>query len=154
MDNTFNAQNAIGKQGEALIMNALRSKGHNIEDVSGKYEYQQKDIDLRLEHNGLIATLEVKNDIRSNETGNVFVETYNKNNMNRNYDGWACYCEADYIAFIQISRNVAHIVSRTELIKNCWSGLYREVNSPFSRGYIVPITCLKHYNSYHSLELE
>ena len=154
MDKTFQAQNTIGKQGEALVINALRGKGHSVEDVSGKYEYQCKDIDLKLVKDGLSATLEVKNDLRSNDTGNVFVETYNKNNLSRNYDGWACYCEADYIAFVQEKYKVAHIVSRTELIKNCWSGFYRQSNSPFSRGYIVPISCLKHYSSYYCLLLE
>ena len=44
--------------------------------------------------------VEVKNDVKSNYTGNVFVEVSNNNNKRRNYEGWLCYCEADYIAFV------------------------------------------------------
>jgi len=32
--------------------------------------------------------MEVKNDIKSNYTGNVFIETYNRNNVKRGGDGW------------------------------------------------------------------
>lgn len=154
MVNDFETMNAIGKQGEALVMNALRVRGCQVEDLSLSREYQAKDIDSRVSKNGVSITLEIKNDVRSNYTGNVFIETYNVNNKRRNGSGWVNYCEADYLCFVQEEKKIAHIVARVELIKNCWSGLYREVNSPFSRGYIVPITCLKHYNSYHSLELE
>lgn len=154
MDNTFQVQNTIGKQGEALVIDALLKRGCAVEDLSSRREYQEKDIDCRVSKSGLCITLEIKNDVRSNYTGNVFIETYNINNKRRNGAGWFSYCEADYLCFVQSEKKIAHIVARAELVKKCWNNLYREVNSPFSRGYIVPITCLKHYNSYHSLELE
>lgn len=71
-----------------------------MEDLTDIYEYRLKDIDFRLTKNGLTVTLEVKNDIRSNSTGNVFVETYNRNNVKRGGAGWACYCDADYLCFV------------------------------------------------------
>lgn len=71
-----------------------------MEDLSDSREYQIKDIDLRLSKNGVSVTLEVKNDQKSNYTGNVFIETYNRNNTSRGGDGWFCYCDADYLCFV------------------------------------------------------
>lgn len=97
----FNNDLAIGKRGEKLVIAALANRGHKIEDLSDNREYQRKDIDFRISNTeGVSITLEVKNDIRSNQTGNVFIETYNRNNVSRGGDGWLCYCEADYLCFI------------------------------------------------------
>lgn len=96
----FTDELAIGKRGEALVIAALSNRGHTIEDLSESREYQLKDIDMRLSKNGVSITLEVKNDLRSNYTGNVFIETYNRNNVKRGGDGWLCYCEADYLCFV------------------------------------------------------
>lgn len=79
---------------------ALLKRKHYVEDLTDIYEYRRKDIDFRLSKDGITITLEVKNDIKSNYTGNVFVETYNRNNTTRGGDGWACYCEADYMCFV------------------------------------------------------
>lgn len=155
MDNTnFNTTNAIGKRGERLVAAAFAAKGHKVEDLSGIYEYQLKDTDMRLtDEKGTTITLEVKNDIKSNYTGNVFIETYNTNNVKRGGQGWFSYCEADYLCFVQEEYGVAHIVDRVELVKNCWNGYYKQKYSQFSRGYIVPIDKLRHYNSYRCLQL-
>jgi len=99
MDNFYNDL-TIGKRGEALVKAALAAKGHTIEDLTNDTEARAKDIDFRLSKNGLSATLEVKNDIKSNYTNNVFIETYNRNNTSRGGEGWFCYCEADYLCFV------------------------------------------------------
>ena len=143
----------IGKRGEKLVAAALLKRGHTITDLSEDPIYQRKDIDMMLCKNDVVVSLEVKNDIKSNTTGNVFVETYNQNNVSRNGEGWFCYCEADYLCFVQELWNEAHIVSRDELIKAIWSGNYRKTRSPFSEGYIVPIGELKKYNTYHCIKL-
>lgn len=154
MEGTFEEQNIIGKRGERLVAAALAARGHKVEDLSGIYEYQLKDTDFRLTNEeGVSITLEVKNDIKSNYTGNVFIETYNRNNIKRGGNGWFVYCEADYLCFVQEEYGVAHIVDRTELVKNCWNNYYAQRNSEFSRGYIVPIEKLRHYNSYRCLQL-
>lgn len=72
---------AIGKRGEALVKAALVKRGHTIDDVSDSRSYA--DTDLKISKNGVSVRLEVKNDIVSNYTGNVFVETYNRNNIKR-----------------------------------------------------------------------
>ena len=145
---------ATGKRGEALVINALAARGHSIEDLSESREYQQKDIDMRLTKNGVSITLEVKNDQKSNYTGNVFVETYNRNNVSRGGDGWICYCDADYLCFVQEQQRQAHIVRRDELIKNCWDGKYRKACGVDAVGYIVPINQLRQYSTYYCLLLE
>ena len=151
----FNNDLAIGKQGEQLVIAALTARGHSVEDLSGDYEYQRKDIDLRLTNkSGAITTLEIKNDKRSNQTGNVFIELTNRNNISRNYDGWYCYCEAQYLAFVQDAAHKAHIVSRAELIENCEKNVYRVGRGVDAQGYIVPIAALMRYQSYYCLTLD
>ena len=154
MYRTFNDDLAIGKRGEQKVMSALDKRGHSVTDVSDKLEYQLKDIDIVISKNGVSVSIEIKNDIRSNYTGNVFIETYNRNNVKRGGDGWINYTEADYLCFVQEEKKIAHIVSREELIKQCWSGKYRQSRSDFSQGYIVPIWQLKQYSSYYCLLLE
>ena len=96
----FNNDLAIGKRGEKLVIDAMSKRGHTVIDVSEIEEYQDRDIDLILSKNGITINLEVKNDIKSNYTGNVFVEIYNRNNTSRNGLGWFSYCDADYICFV------------------------------------------------------
>ena len=65
MKGDFNTDNATGKVAERAIARTLAAKGHTITDCSGIRAYQQKDIDFLLERNGKTASLEVKNEIRS-----------------------------------------------------------------------------------------
>ena len=144
---------AVGKRGEKLVIDAMNKRGHTVIDVSDDEDYQKKDIDLVLSKNGITINLEVKNDIKSNYTGNVFVEIYNRNNISRNGLGWFAYSEADYICFVQENYKLAHIVAVDELTKCCWNNWYRQSDSDFSRGYIVPINKLKYYRTYHCMDL-
>ena len=153
MYNDFNKDLNTGREGEQLFAAAVAARGHKVEDLSGIYDYQQKDIDFRLSKNGMSVLVEVKNDVKSNYTGNVFVEVSNNNNKRRNYEGWLCYCEADYIAFVQKEHNKIHIVQMNELIKNCWDKKYRLCRSFDTTGYIVPIWQLEKYSTYHCLKL-
>ena len=143
----------VGKRGERLMKAAFLKRGHQVEDLSENREYQKKDIDMRLTKGGVSITLEVKNDIKSNSTGNVFIEIYNANNISRNGEGWLCYCEADYLCFVQEFWNKAHIVNREELIRHIWAGEYRKVKTAFSEGFIVPVGQLQKLNTYHCIEL-
>lgn len=141
-----------GKKGEQLVAAALTARGHKVEDVSLSPSYQFRDIDFILTKNGKTTSLEVKNDIRSNETGNVFIEMFNQNNISRKYKGWFFYCEAQYFAFLQEQKKVAHIIHHDDLIMMVQSGKYREANSIDTRGFIIPIEDMKKCNSYYCLE--
>jgi hypothetical protein len=97
MDKTLWLQSlAIGKRGEELVKSVLDANYCWVDDVSNSPEYRRKDIDLIVDG----TTVEVKNDLKSNYTNNVFVETQNINNISRNGKGWAAYCEADYLCFV------------------------------------------------------
>lgn len=149
----FNDDLKIGKRAEKAVAAALAARGHNIQDVSDNSAYQRIDVDLLLSKDGRQTSLEIKNDLRSEQTGNVFIEIYNRNNESRNGNGWYCYCEADYVAFVQENRKQAHIVSFRELanmIGKCKPHICR---SAFSAGYIIAITELEHFNSYFCLEI-
>lgn len=145
---------AIGKRAEKLVAAALAARGHIVTDVSGNATYQHIDIDFTLESkSGQKTTLEVKNDLRSAQTGNIFIETYNENNHTRHGSGWYCYCEADYLAFVQEVNKQAHIISMNDLINYIENHKPRTCRSTFSAGYIIPITELKQFNSYFCLPL-
>lgn len=154
MYRTFENDLSIGKQGEYLVVSALKQHGHNIVDVSDNAEYRKKDIDIIISKNGVSATVEIKNDLRSNQTGNVFVELTNTNNRSRNGEGWFAYCEADYLCFVQKEMKKAHIVLLDELVRNCLNKRYRIAYSRDTSGYIVPIEALTKYSSYYCLLLE
>ncbi|MDY4009501.1 MAG: hypothetical protein SOY94_11690 [Candidatus Limiplasma sp.] len=97
----FSESLSCGKIGEEMVAAALQKRGNIVLDVSSCRDYQSKDIDFLVSKNKQKTTLEVKNDRRSEETGNVYIETYNTNNASRNNAGWFFYCEADFLAFVQ-----------------------------------------------------
>lgn len=144
---------ATGKRGEELVAAALKSRGHNVVDVSDNITYQSKDIDFLLSNKTQSTTLEVKNDIRSVETGNVFIETHNINNYSRGGCGWYYYCEAEYLAFVQEKLNKAHIVSRNDIIDIVNSGTVPLRHSSETYGYCIPINVLSKCDSYTCLSI-
>ena len=144
---------ANGREGEQLVALALQNKGHNVMDVSEDREYQLRDIDFVLRKSDQTTTLEVKNDIRSCQTGNVFIETYNRNNRQRNGIGWYYYCEAEFLAFVQQKYAIAHIISRYDLIQLAESGLYRKRQSAEAEGYCIPVSALADCKSYTKIIL-
>ena len=129
----------VGKCGEQLVAAALTELGHNVKDVSDKRDYQLKDIDFVLSKDNASTTLEVKNDVRSCDTGNIFIETYNNNNTSRNYLGWYYYCEADYLAFVQEKFGRALIINRNEIIQLVESGKFRTFHSFDTAGVCIPV---------------
>lgn len=145
----------VGKRAEKLVAAALAARGHKVIDVSDDREYQRRDIDFILESpNGQQTTLEVKNDLRSDQTGNVFIETYSANNYSRKGAGWYYYCDATYLAFVQEKKGIAHIVAFAELQSYIDNNNPRQCRSPFSEGYVIPIDKLKTFNSYFCLRSE
>lgn len=87
---------SAGRRGEMLVEHALAARYYWVEDKTNDYDYRQKDIDFIVDG----TTIEVKNDLKSNYTNNVFVELQNNNNTKRNLKGWITYCEADYLCFV------------------------------------------------------
>lgn len=149
----FYASLAIGQRGEEMVFNALTKKGHNVLDVSDDTDYQWIDIDFQVSRNGRTTTLEVKNDLASERSGNVFVETWNQKNQRHNYQGWYYYCEAEFIAFVQENKRIAHIIRRDELNALIDNNNYRIGKTYNTEGYLVPIGDLERQESYCRIEL-
>lgn len=143
-----------GKRGEKLVIDALTARGHKVDDVSDNWKYRRNDIDLLLENKQKqTATLEIKNDQKSEYTGNVFIETYNSNNQSHSYKGWFFYCRADFICFLQENKGAAHIVALDDIRKAIENNRYRTANSINASGYLMPIEDIKQLHSYFLLEI-
>lgn len=145
-----------GKEGEQLFAQTMAARGHTVTDVSNDQNYRNKDIDFVLTNSTGSATVEVKNDVRSNSTGNVFIETFCAENEKRFGAGWYYYCEADYLAFVQDVKQKAHIVSRYDLVNLINRNSYRILSKwdGSSAGYIVPINDLRQCDSYTTIDLK
>ena len=152
----FYSDNQVGKTGEAAVAAALKAKGHTVEDVSNIYEWQRKDVDFILRRNSSSTTLEVKNDVKSNTTGNVYVETYCQENYSRGGAGWYHYCQARYIAFVQMRKQKAHIILYDDLVNLIDTHNYNKLDKwdGSAQGYIVPLTHIKQCQSYYCLNLK
>lgn len=149
----FNNDLETGRRGEKAVAQALTARGHSVQDVSCELRYQIDDIDFIITKDGSSTTLEVKNDIRSNKTGNIFVEETNYNNVRRNYKGWLYYSQAIYFAFLQEEYGKAHIIHHDDLLTLVQSGKYRYVSSIDTKGFIIPIDDVKQCASYYCLEV-
>ena len=140
---------AVGKRAEVMVSLVLEARGNKVEDVSNIYEYQRQDIDFIVANSIKSTTLEVKNDVKSVRTGNLFIETYNENNFSRNYQGWFYYCCADYLAFVQEVKKEIHIISRADLIELCKN--LNEKNFGSIGGFLLPLARVKQAKSYQLL---
>lgn len=154
MSNFYNDL-AIGKRGESLVAAALAARGHIVEDKSEDKAYQFNDIDfLLINKAGQQTTLEVKNDLASERTGNLFIETYNEYNRSHSYKGWFFYCGATYICFIQEHSGKAHIIAFDDLRQAIETKKYREISTSTTKGYLLPVAAVETLPSYFCLLLE
>lgn len=96
--NGFNYCLSIGNRTEDIIFNYLKGRGHEVISVTDDKEYQKKDIDCLLEHDGVKATLEIKSDTKMHNSGNLFFEE-GFDRVSGFRKGWFNYCEADFICF-------------------------------------------------------
>ena len=143
-----------GKRGEAIVKKALEARTHTVIDMSDNAEYRFMDIDFCLSNRkGQQTTLEVKNDLKSESTGNVFVEYQNDNTQSHSYKGWFFYCRAEYICFVQETAHKAHIVLMEELKDDIKANKYRTRRGQNAMGYLVPIEALARLPSYIWLEV-
>jgi hypothetical protein len=151
MDNNFYNDLAVGKRGEKLVAAALAARGHKITDLSDDREARRNDIDLLLDNGKQQTTLEIKNDVRSETTGNLYIETYNIHNQSHSLQGWFFYCRAAYICFLQEQSRIAHIVSFDEMKENIKRSVYREVSTASTKGILLPVAAIKEYKSYFAM---
>lgn len=155
MEKEFKKQLEVGARGEERVLAALNARSNlNVEDVRNNPEYQKKDIDFVVTNGkGQVLTLEVKNDVRSNQTRNVYVECYNVNNRSRNGFGWLYYTEALFLGFIQEDYNKLHIVGTEQIRQLCESGKYPIKSTTYSSGYCIPVSVIMGLSTYYGVEI-
>ena len=142
----------VGKRGEKMVAAALAARGHKVKDLSNDLEARRKDIDLLLlNKQQQTTTLEIKNDLASEHTGNVFIETYNEYNKSHSFKGWLFYCEAVYICFVQEVSRKAHIVLLDDLKQELKRNSYRIAHTKETQGYLLPVAALATLPSYFLL---
>lgn len=142
----------VGKRGEKMVAAALEARGHFVKDLSDDFEARRKDIDIQVfNKQQQTTTIEIKNDVASERTGNVFIETYNDANKSHSFKGWLFYCAAEYICFLQEESHKAHIVKLDELKADIKAHKYRVANTSRTQGYIMPIAALATLPSYFLL---
>lgn len=142
---------AVGKRGEKIVAAALTARGHKVIDLSDDLAARAKDIDLLLDNGNQQTTLEIKNDVASERTGNIFIETYNAYNKSHSYKGWFFYCQAIYLCFLQEQSKAAHIVSFDDVRQAIAANHYREVSTATTKGILIPVDELKVMPSYFLL---
>lgn len=141
-----------GKRGEKMVAAALAARGHFVKDLSNDFEARMNDIDLLLVNKQQqTTTIEIKNDLASERTGNLFIETYNSNNQSHSFKGWFFYCAAEYICFVQEESRKAHIVKLEDIKEELKRNKYRVASTSNSQGYLLPITAVATLPSYFLL---
>lgn len=151
MDN-FYKDLQTGKRGERLVKTALEARNHTVIDLSDDREAQRKDIDLLLVNpQQQRTTLEIKNDVRSESTGNVFIETYNIRNKSHSLQGWLFYCAAEFMCFLQETSKRAHIVALSDIKEAIKTNKYKEVSTATTKGILIPVAEIEAMPSYFCL---
>lgn len=144
----FHESNAIGKQGEALVMQYLEASGWLATDCSGHKLFQTLDIDIVASKGDVVRTIDVKTD--RHDTGNVFIETVS--NDVKGTDGCIYASKADHWFYYFVASDRLLIFSPSEvvdLIENANESQYRVVTHPttirnkivyHSHGLLIPIS--------------
>lgn len=146
---SFKTDLEIGKRGEKIVIDTLKNRNHNIIDVSDDWNYRRQDIDYIITNKeNQTTTLEIKNDVASERTGNVFVETYNEQNTSHSNKGWFFYCRANHICFLQEKSRKAHFILFEDLKTLIDGKKYREAFTANTTGLLVPIGDIKKLPSY------
>ena len=133
-----------GKEGERLFKERMSAQGYTIQDVSENEEYFDKDIDFIITSptTQLTKTIEVKWDFKINNTGNLYLELFNKNS--KGGLGWYKFCQADYVAYGDALARCFYVVpfaelkARVERVKPPIGECYGD-----SFGYLMPIDSIK-----------
>lgn len=134
MSAQFQEDLARGKIGETLVIECLRGRGHEVEDVSDNPAYWEKDIDLICSGK----TVEVKYDTNINRTKNMFLERdvfYKKDRKSK--DGWFYYTQAEYLFYVNATIAEVYIFYMEDLRKYVKENLYS--------GFISIGTCFDSY---------
>ena len=125
-----------------FIMEQLHSRGITIMNYGSKKYQHEKGENL--------AGIEIKNDSKHTETGNIYIEIAEKSNpknesyvisgIYRNDNTWL-YIIGDFSEFFIFGKSILKLLHK--------GGKYKEVTTPTSKGFLLPVGeadkyCLKH----------
>jgi hypothetical protein len=145
----FSDDNAIGKRGEEIFRKCLEKWNCKYTDVSEDARYQEQDIDFIVESrkvDGKTVTVEVKNDQRIAETGNIFFETMS--NVDYSTEGCFKKTKAELMAIVSESERLIYFVG-TEILRKYINEnsknlrFISRVPGSNSCGYLIPVERIK-----------
>lgn len=126
----FNTSNAIGKRGEALTKQYLDDKGWLTLDTASHKLFQQLDIDLVLEKDGVVYTVDVKTDRHVSK--NFFIETIS--NDTKQTPGCIYVTKADFWFYYFEETDTCYVFKPAEMIKHIEANTFRQVSHATSIG--------------------
>ena len=91
----FNELLEEGRKGEMAVKKLLEDRGWLVYNVTTEPSYQERDIDLVIESEDTVKTIEVKTDNYVNHTGNICFELIS--NISTGRKGWYHTCDADLL---------------------------------------------------------
>jgi hypothetical protein len=91
--------------------------------------------------------LEIKNDERFRETGNLYIEIAEKSDpANARFVSSGIFRDDNTWLYLIGDRQEVYVLSKKQLILLYKSGKYNEVQTPTSKGFLLPVSCaVKHY---------
>lgn len=143
---TFQASNAKGKIGESVIKEYFESLGYKVSNLSVKAQ-KEKLYDLecvREDNNPKQFQIEVKTELRAEDTGNIYYET-----IVGDKPGWCLKYPEDteviIMWYLPISRQILCLPARKLKQIDYESFPYKTVWNPryTAGGYVIPLTYMK-----------
>ena len=123
------------KTAEKIVFDSLSSSGYNVEDVSNDREYWYKG-DIKLTSStGEVFFIEVKDDGRIADTGNVLCEhqVYYKEG---NYcEKGNMFCDSDILAVVSKKEQKIYFIDFHILKEKYKQGTYKEIDHPAQTTY-------------------
>ena len=112
INNSFYLCLERGRQAEVMVMNAFRSMGYDVMDVTKNPAFWKQDVDLLIwDHDGTQYKFEVKADWSIGRTGNIVLEMKGKTGGK----GWYLTTEATHLVFCDMQNRIGYIARTTEL---------------------------------------
>ena len=147
MLNQFNKDLEIGKRAEDIVFQVFSSLDtkHKFEMISGFRDFFYMGDIVALDESGKATYIEVKNDSRIADTGNVLCEEevyykrhdyYGKGNME---------CDCDIYAVVSEEQRKIYVIDFKVLKSNYRKGIYKEIEHPqqITYCYLLPLSEIK-----------
>lgn len=147
----FDRDLEIGKRAEQIVYNTFSSLaiGYKFYDVSNIQQYRYKGDILAIADDGRQIFIEVKNDSRIADTGNILCEEevfmkdggyYTKGNM---------HCDSDIYCVVSEQEHKIYILDFKKLKAHYKKGEFKQIEHPqqFSICYLLPIGVAKQHKA-------